>query len=638
MMPKHRRYDAGRFGRILKRALPFTWLLGRVSGAFKRALGVYRREGLAGVKQRVDSITKRLVNDPGSLSRNNYQRWVRRYDTLTEEVRSAIRSSLAELASNPRISVVMPTYNPKVEWLLEAVGSVRNQLYPHWELCIADDASSDPRVREALERLASEDERIKVVFREANGHISAASNSALELATGDWIALLDHDDLLPEHALALVAQAIVANPGVGLIYSDEDKIDENGQRLNAYFKSDWNLELFRSQNMISHLGVYRRDLVDKVGGFRVGFEGSQDYDLALRCIELLDADQIVHIPRVLYHWRIHAQSTASSALVKSYAQEAGVRALTDHLSRSGIAGTVELTPYHLYRIHYSLPDPAPRVSLIIPTRNGLDLIRQCIRSITEKTTYPDYEILIVDNGSDDAGTLEYFRSLAANPLVRVLRDDRPFNYSALNNRAVDFATGDFACLVNNDIEIITPSWLDEMVGIAVQPGVGAVGACLWFPDDTLQHGGVTTGMHGLAAHAHRNLPRGDPGYFGRAVATQVLSAVTAACLLVRKSVYLEVGGLNEEDLSVAFNDVDFCLKLREAGYRNVWTPFAELYHHESATRGIEDTSEKKARFSREVIYMRKRWGALLDDDPFYNPNLTLDRPDFSLAWPPRLGK
>ena len=226
------------------------------------------------------------------------------------------------------------------------------------------------------------------------------------------------------------------------------------------------------------------------------------------------------------------------------------------LSRSGIAGKVELTPYLLYRIRYSAPDPAPRVSLIIPTRNGLDLIRQCIRSIAEKTTYPDYEILIVDNGSDDPGTLEYFRSLAANPLVRILRDDRPFNYSALNNRAVGFATGDFVCLVNNDIEVITPGWLDEMVGIAVQPGVGAVGACLWFPDDTLQHGGVTTGMHGLAAHAHRNLSRGDPGYFGRAVATQVLSAVTAACLLVRKSAYLEVGGLNEEDLSVAFNDVE----------------------------------------------------------------------------------
>jgi O-antigen biosynthesis protein len=609
-----------------------------VSGILKRALGVYRREGLGGVKQRVGYITKRLVNDPGSLSRNNYQRWVRRYDTLTEEVRSAIRGSIAELASNPRISVVMPTWNPKIEWLLEAVNSVRNQIYPHWQLCIADDASSDPRVREALERLAREDGRIKVVFREANGHISAASNSALELATGDWVALLDHDDVLPEHALALVAQAIVSNPGVGLIYSDEDKIDESGQRLNPYFKSDWNLELFRSQNMISHLGVYRRDLVDRVGGFRIGLEGSQDYDLALRCIELLGADQIVHIPRVLYHWRIHAESTAASASVKSYAQEAGLNALREHLRRTGIAGEVELTPFLLYRVHYSVPNPPPRVILIIPTRNGLELIRQCIRSITEKTTYSNYEILIVDNGSDDPGTLEYFRSLAANPLVRILRDDRPFNYSALNNRAVGFATGDFVCLVNNDIEVITPGWLDEMVGIAVQPGVGAVGACLWFPDDTLQHGGVTTGMHGLAAHAHRNLSRGNPGYFGRAVATQVLSAVTAACLLVRKSVYLEVGGLNEEDLSVAFNDVDFCLKLREAGYRNVWTPFAELYHHESATRGVEDTPEKKARFSREVIYMRKRWGALLDEDPFYNPNLTLDRPDCSLAWPPRVGK
>ena len=632
-------HQIARGGHLVKIAPAAFQMAGGSRATLKKAFSLYRREGLSGIKRGI-----RLVQTGGEIrpavgsdafDRNDYAEWVRRYDTIDEDKREKIRTLCEGLASQPMISVVMPTYNPKPEWLVEAIESVRGQIYPNWELCIADDASPDPAIRPILERYAREDERIKVIFREQNGHISAASNSALELATGEWVALLDHDDLLPEHALALIAQAMNRHPGAGLIYSDEDKIDEQGNRSTPYFKCEFNIDLLRSQNMICHLGAYRSDLVKRLGGFRLGFEGSQDHDLALRIVELLDPEQIVHIPHVLYHWRIHAESTALHSGTKSYAQDAGLKALREHLERQSIDAMVELTPFLQYRIRYSIPVPPPKVSLIIPTRNGLHLISQCIKSILAKTSYQNYEILVIDNGSDDPEVLNYFASFAENAKVRVIRDDSPFNYSALNNRAVSQADGEFLGLLNNDIEVISPEWLDEMVGLAAQPGKGAVGACLWYPDETLQHGGVVLGVGGVAGHANKFLPRGALGYFGRAGLVHGVSGVTAACLLIRKSIYLEVGGLNEADLQVAFNDVDFCLKVREAGYQNVWTPFAELYHHESATRGFENTPEKKARFAKEVSYMTRRWGDLLLNDPAYSPNLTHDHEDFSLAWPPR---
>jgi GT2 family glycosyltransferase len=490
-------------------------------------------------------------------------------------------------------------------------------------------------VHEYLKSLAKEDKRIKVVFRSENGHISRASNSALEVATGQYVALMDNDDLLPEHALYWVARTIIENPDVGLIYSDEDKIDTNGKRSSPYFKSDWNEFLFRSQNMVCHLGVYRRDLVEKVGQFRPGFEGAQDYDLALRCSEQLEREQIIHIPRVLYHWRIHAGSTAMSGGEKPYAAIAGLKALDEHLQRKGDIGKTELLPMGMYRVHYQLPAELPLVSLIIPTRNAHGLVKQCIDSIKALTTYPHYEIILIDNGSDDPASLEYFSEIAKEDNIRVLRDDGPFNYSALNNGAVRIANGSLIGLVNNDIEIITPEWLDEMVSIALQPNVGAVGARLWYPDDRLQHGGVIVGVGGVAGHSHKYLPKGDYGYFCRAGLIQEFSAVTAACLIIKKSTFDQVDGLDEEHLKIAFNDVDFCLRVQEAGYINVWTPFAEMYHHESATRGQEDTPEKKQRFMKEITYVQARWPDI-QKDYAYNPNLTLDHEDFGLAWPPRV--
>jgi O-antigen biosynthesis protein len=568
-------------------------------------------------------------------ARNDYTAWIRKFDTLSDASRATIRSRIEGFESRPLISVVMPVYNPGSDWLERAIESIRAQLYPNWELCIADDASPDPAIRVILERYAKTDPRIKVIFRDKNGHISAASNSALTLAQGEWIALLDHDDELPEHALFWVADAVNQYPDARMIYSDEDKINEQGARFGPYFKCDWNPDLFYSHNMFSHLGVYHAALVRQVGGFRLGFEGSQDYDLALRCIEHIDAKQIHHIPRVLYHWRVHAQSTASSSDAKPYAMIAGERAINEHLQRRGVDAKAELLKYN-YRVRYALPAKLPLVSLIIPTRNGLKLIEQCIRSILTKTTYSNYEILIVDNGSDDPAVLRYFKSLASEPRIRVIRDDRPFNYSALNNAAVKQAHGEIIGLINNDIEVITPDWLSEMVSHALRPEVGAVGAKLLYPDDTVQHAGVILGVGGVAGHAHHRIVKTSRGYLGRADLIQSFSAVTAACLLTRTSVYKKLNGLNENDLTVAYNDIDLCLRMGKEGYQIIWTPYAELYHHESATRGFENTPEKMARFHKEIDYMKQIWRPALQNDLFYNPNLANDQADFSLAWPPRL--
>ncbi|CAN5349360.1 N/A [soil metagenome] len=600
-----------------------------VAGTVRRAAGVCRESGLRGLWRAL----KNLRAHGGAAGMPlDYRDWVARYDTLDAQARTALRERVQALPQLPLISVIMPTYNANPDWLREAIESVRSQLYPHWELCIADDASTDARTREVLDAYRG-DARIRAVRRPRNGHISAASNTALALAHGEWIALLDHDDVLKEDALFWIADCINRHPEARLIYSDEDKLDAGGMRCDPYFKSDWNPDLFYSQNMFCHLGAYHAALVRQVGGFRVGLEGAQDYDLVLRCIERIAPEQIRHVPRVLYHWRVHAQSTAAGADAKPYAQVAGERALSEHFERRGVCAKVEWAGSG-YRTRYALPEAPPRVTLIIPTRNALALLRQCVDSIRMLTRYPNYEILIVDNGSDDPAALRYLDGLSALPDTAVLRIDSPFNYAALNNAAVAQCRGELVALVNNDIEVISPDWLCEMVSIALQPGVGAVGARLWYPDDTLQHGGIVLGIGGVAGHSHKGLPRGRSGYFGRADLIQSFSAVTAACLVVRRARYLAVGGLDEVNLKVAFNDVDFCLRLQEAGLRNVWTPYAELYHHESATRGTDVVPEKQRRFALEVAYMKHRWGIGLLRDRAYNPNLTLIAENFSLAWPP----
>ncbi|KVC66623.1 glycosyl transferase family 2 [Burkholderia stagnalis] len=615
-------------------------LRGGYQNVFRHGLATFQREGINGLRARLSRLSKSAGLADGTSLDELYHAWIDRYDTLTEQKRNQALAEMAHFQSAPLISIVVPTYNSDAHFLQAMIESVRQQLYPNWELCIADDASTSESVKQVLEAARAQDERIKVVYRTENGHISEASNSALAIANGQFVALLDHDDVLPAHALFMAVKYMNRYPRARMFYSDEDKLSVDGKRTSPYFKSDWNPQLFLAQNMFSHFGIYETALAREAGGFRKGFEGSQDYDLALRCVELAGHDSVVHIPHVLYHWRVAPGSTASSGSEKPYALLAAIRALEEHLARTHTRATVEhpCDQHSTLRVRYALPQPAPKISILIPTRDGLSLIKQCIDSIFAKTNYPDYEIIVIDNGSVKSETLTYFESLKSEPRIRVIRDDSPFNYSALNNRAAALATGDYLCLLNNDIEIISPEWLDELVGIASQPGNGAVGAALWYPNDTLQHGGVVIGLGGVAGHMHTLLPRGGFGYFCRAAAAQNLSAVTAACLVIRKSIYMEVGGLNEE-LAVAFNDVDFCLRVREAGYRNVWTPFAELYHHESATRGSDMDPDKYQRFVGEVRWMEQRWGDHLELDPAYNPNLTLSGHDapFAFADPPRIG-
>jgi glycosyltransferase involved in cell wall biosynthesis len=610
-----------------------------LSGGFKpavrKALNLWRQDGFQGLLRGYNYVATRS-SATGVFEGSDYQKWINEFDSLNESSRSDIEKDIRTLASRPLLSIVIPVYNANIAWLDEAIESVRGQLYDNWQLCIADDHSTDPKVVRYLKKKKSQDSRIDVVFRENNGHISAASNSALSIASGAWVVLLDQDDLLSEQALYWIVKTINDNPDGKLFYSDEDKINEEGKRHNPYFKCDWNRSLFYSQNLISHLGVYDRTVVKDIGGFRVGFEGSQDHDLALRFIECINDSAIVHIPRVLYHWRVHANSTAGGADAKPYAVIAGEKAIREHLERLDVQG--EVTSSNMgYRVKYALPDVVPMVSLVIPTRNGLDLVRTCIESIVKKTSYPNYEIILVDNGSDDPDCLEYFSKIEEQySYLSVKQDDRPFNYSALNNAAVAEAKGEIVGLINNDIEVINPGWLSEMVSIVLQPNVGAVGAKLLYSDDTVQHAGVLMGLGGVAGHAHLRYRKDDPGYYGRLNVVNEFSAVTAACLLVKKSDYQKVGGLNEINLTVAFNDVDFCLKLKDIGLRNVWSPYALLYHHESATRGHEDSPEKIERFNTEVAYMMKTWGKYIDYDPCYSPNLSLNISDFSLAWPPRI--
>ncbi len=580
------------------------------------------------------TIATGMVGVPVLPPDGSYQTWVELFDTLDTAARGQLAARVQALPDRPTISVLMPTYNPPLELLRTAIESVKAQIYQDWELCIADDCSTDPGVMRVLQELAASDSRIKIVQREENGHISAASNSALSIATGEWVALLDHDDLLAEHALALIAIAIGENPAAGLVYSDEDKIDEGGLRRDPFFKPDFDPLLLLGQNFVSHLSAFRKDLVEGVGGYRLGYEGSQDWDLTLRVSEQLSRAQVVHIPHVLYHWRTHAASTASLVSAKPYAVDAGRRAVADHLARTSRPGkVVRIGKSGHNRVSWELPDSPPSVSIVIPTKDGR-LLPRCLDSVLSFTTYPDFEVLVVDNSSEHLPTLQYLAGL--DDRLRVIRDERPFNYAELNNAAVDRTTGEFVCLLNDDTEVINPDWLTELVTQALDPEVGAVGAKLYYDESRIQHAGVVLGIYGVAGHTFRMFDRLSPGYFGNLQLARRMSAVTAACLLVRREAWDQVDGMDGVNLPIAFNDVDFCLRLREAGWEIVWSPYAEMYHHESTTRGADDGPRADA-FKREVNYMESRWGFdTLRRDPYYNPNLSLDGEDYSLAWPPRI--
>lgn len=560
--------------------------------------------------------------------RNDYQTWISLYDTLDKSAEIKIRRAIDVMRIQPKISVIMPVNHAPLNFIQEALESLCAQFYQNWELCIAVDASVDNARLSLLQAYAKQDTRIKAVVAPLHDDLSALANRGLAFAAGDYITFLGDADLLPRQALFYITQAVADQPEARMIYSDADKISERGIRYDPWFKCDLNDELLLAQNTIGQLTVYQRDLINQLQGFSAGLEGAQDYDLALRALERIDASHVIHIPRILYHQRTRVGQTAAAIV-------AARQAVAAHLARTGKGGAVEPAPEapQYNRVRYPLPSVLPSVSIVIPTRDKADLLDMFLDSLLLKTTYDNYEIIIVDNGSVEQATQALFARLPKDR-VSVIRDDAPFNYSRLNNLAVAQAKGDVICLMNNDIEILTPNWVEEMLSFACQPGIGCVGARLWFPDGRLQHAGVITGLGGVAGHPNKYFPRGYTGYFGRAVLAQSLSAVTAACLMVRREVWEAVCGF-DESLAVAFNDVDFCLRAKAAGCRNVWTPYAEMNHHESASRGNEISPEKQARYLKEIERMKSRWDDILANDPAYNPNLTLQHDDFSLAWPPR---
>lgn len=578
----------------------------------ERLWRLLRRAGVGG-------LLRRLAAGRGGSS---YAAWLADH-RLTDADRRGIAAQIAEWPAPPLISVLLPVYNSRPAWLRACLDSVLGQLYPHWELCIADDASTDPQVRAILADYAGRDVRIKVVFRPHNGHVAAATNSALALARGEFVAFLDHDDLLAEHALYLVAAAIREHPGAALVYTDADRCDDRGRRFAPTFRPDWSPDLLLAHNYINHLAVLRTELVRSVGGLRMGVEGAQDHDLLLRVSELAPASAIHHIPHVLYHWRIHATSVGRGQRTRPATSIASRQVIADCLIRRGLAAEVLATTAHpyLHRVRYRLAAPPPLVSVIIPTRDRLDLLQVAVAGLREATDYPALELIVVDNDSQAPETLAYLEALNQQPNCRVLRQPEAFNYAALNNVAAAVAQGEVLCFLNNDVVITQPGWLGELVSQALRPEIGAAGPLLRYEDGRVQQAGIILGTDVVGRLAlHQPPGRSAPSPFELQQIRNV-AALTGACLVLRRSCFEEVGGFDER-LAVAYNDIDLCLKLRAAGYWLLCTPFAELIHLGSASRGAEDSPEKQARLQREADTLREKWGAFAECDPFVNPNLT----------------
>jgi O-antigen biosynthesis protein len=550
---------------------------------------------------------------------------------LNKEIVKQHKRNIKGFTQKPLFSIVMPVYNPRVDLFTKAIDSVIGQIYEYWELCIADDNSTDPEIRETLEKYCTADKRIKVVYREQNGHISRASNSALQLATGEYTVLMDHDDILRADALYEMAKAINIKGGADLIYSDEDKIDEWGLHSDPHFKPDWCPENLLSRNYLGHVCAFKTAQLRDVGAWRAGYEGSQDYDLVLRYTEIYN--KVIHIPEVLYHWRIHSESAAMSEAVKPYAYRAAQMALTEAMARRGMEATVDfLDSFRGYSIRFGLKNKNAKVSIIIPSKNKADLLRKCLRSIEKKSTYRNYEIILIDNKSDQKDFFALVKQYSKQNAVtfKCIQDNEAFNFSRLINLGRKNATGDFLVLLNNDTEVISPDWLEAMMEHTQREHIGVAGAKLLYDNDTIQHAGVIIGLGGAAGHVLVGEDRDGPGYFNYVNMLNTYSAVTGACFMVRTSVFDEVGGF-DESFGTEYNDVDFCLKVMEAGYHNLYVPHCELYHYESMSRGHpHSTNESYKKHVKEVNLFRKKWKKYVENDPCYNPNLSLGVHNFGL--------
>ena len=558
-------------------------------------------------KNRVEQRGEKFYNEPNDVS--DYQRWIEKYEE---------KPIYEELSYNPLISVLIPVYNINRKYLSECLDSILNGKYQNFEICLVDDASTLKETKETLEEYANKDKRVRVLYRKKNGHISAATNDALHMANGEFISLVDDDDILTPDALYQVVKVLNDNQKLDFIYSDEDKLDTKGRRAYPNFKPDWSPNTLMSLNYICHLTTIRKNLVEEVGGFEVGLEGAQDYDLFLKVTE--KTNNIYHIPRILYHWRMVEGSTSMTINNKNYAVNKGALALENALKRRGLKGKVlvdDVSTY--YKIEYSL-EYEPKVSIIIPTKDYADTLETCLKSLYKKTSYKNFEVIVMDNNSVESETFKLFKKYEREHTnFKVIKADYEFNYSRINNEAVKHATGQYVCLLNNDTEIITDKWLTIMMGYAHLKHVGCVGPKLLYPDQTVQHGGVILGLGGVASHAYIAASRYDLGDYGRLRVPYNYAAVTAACLLISKDKYLKVNGL-EEDLRVAYNDIDFNIKLLEKGYYNVFLPQVELFHFESKSRGYDNTPEKYERFKIESEYMYNKWNKILNDDPYYNDN------------------
>jgi len=609
-------------GHIVRQVRQLTLQQGGFKKALTKSVKVLFQSGPQGLANAVQRANEQSFT---------YAQWMEQNEPASSSY-TGLKVSALTWHTQPLVSIIMPTYNSPLNFLAQAIESVKAQVYPHWQLCIADDASSDKRVQAFLEEVAAKDSRISVVLRSQNGHISESSNSALSIAKGEWVALLDHDDLLHPLALYELVKCLQQHPEANIVFSDEDKVDEQGARFGPYFKTDYNPELMWAQNMISHLGCYRKSVLDEVGGFRKGFEGSQDYDLALRVIQRSSALQIVHIPKVLYHWRAILGSTALAPSEKPYAEIASRAALKEHMDAIQVPAWVGASPEvtNMNRVRPLLIEPAPLLSILIPCTNDMNLLKQCIDAIQTKSSYHHFEILVVNNNSDQAEGFDYFTQLMTAGL-KVLNYAKPFNLSAIYNFAAQQAAGEYLCLISNEIEIQTPDWMEEMLSFAQLPKAGAVGARIWNAGSKgLRHCGFVTGLGGVAGFAYAGIQKIEKGYFGRPVLHHRCSAVTAACLMIKKSTYLAVNGMDEV-LAVAFNDVDFCLRLGQAGFHCVYTPHAEMTHHESASKGNDLSDANRERFMSEEAFMKFRWGKQLLADPYYSPNLSLDHSDFRMS-------